>query len=176
MKLKITDEFLWKLFSLSQKTKDILYFLGLSSFKEVFVPYSFSIRRIYEKRRAKTNFSKFIYRLKRNGYIKVKSLDPKGGFIITKKGFKKILKVALKKYQKKKRKDGKLIMVVFDIPERKRKLRDFLREILKSLGFVFFQKSIWISPFEVLEKTQLFVQKNDLEKYVKIFLIEKVEP
>lgn len=66
-------------------------------------------------------------------------------------------------------------MVIFDIPEKKRKLRDFFREVLKNLGFKFLQKSIWVCPYDMLNKVQKIIQKSDLEKQVRIFLIEEVE-
>jgi len=42
--------------------------------------------------------------------------------------------------------DGKWRMVVFDIPESSRKLREDLRNLIKAQSFGCLQKSIWISP------------------------------
>jgi len=175
MKLPITDEFLWELFHLSQEVEDLFLFLGFGNWRETFVPPDFSIRRLYEKRKAKKSFNDFINYLKRKGYIKAKALEPNQGVIITKKGLEKILKIALKKTEKKRRKDGKWIMVVFDIPERKRKLRDLFRENLQILGFKFFQKSTWVCPFDVLKELEGIIQPHGLEDYVRIFLIEEIE-
>jgi len=175
MRIPITDDFLWKVFSISQKTGDILFFLGFGNRKEPLVPPSCSIRRIYEKRKAKQNFSRFLGYLIRRGYIKVKNLEPNQGFFITQKGIEKVFKVALQKTEKKKRKDGRWLMVVFDIPEKKKTLRNLFRTELQILGFKFFQKSIWVCPFDVLREVQAIVQKHNLEKYVKIFLIQEVE-
>ena len=174
MRIPITDDFLWKVFSISQKTGDILFFLGFGNRKEPLVPPSCSIRRIYEKRKAKQNFSRFLGYLIRRGYIKVKNLEPNQGFFITQKGMEKIFKIELGKTEKKKRKDGKWLMIIFDIPERKRSLRDLLRENLQSLGFKFFQKSTWICPWDVLKEVQTIIQRYNLAKYVKIFLIEEI--
>src|SRR3990167_1742090 len=46
-----------------------------------------------------------------------------------------------------KRWDGKWRIVLFDIPEPKKKIRDSLRRKLKALGFLEFQKSVFIYPF-----------------------------
>jgi hypothetical protein len=175
MKLPITDEFLWELFRLSQKTEDILSFLGFRSWKEVFVPSHFSARRIYEKRKAKQKFSDFVRYLIKQGYIKVKTLEPNQGIFITQKGIEKVFKVALQKTEKKKREDGKWLMVVFDIPEKKKILRNFFRKELQILGFKFFQKSIWVCPLDVLKNIQAIIQRHNLERYVKIFLIQEIE-
>ena len=175
MRLPITDEFLWKDFHISQKTGDILFFLGFANRREPLVPPSLSIRRIYEKRKAKQKFSNFIRYLCKKGYIKLKTLEPNQGFFITQKGMEKIFKVAILKTAKNKREDGKWLMVVFDIPENKKSLRNLFRAELQILGFEFFQKSIWVCPFDVLGETQMIVQKHNLEKNVKIFLIQEIE-
>lgn len=44
-------------------------------------------------------------------------------------------------------KDGVWKIVIFDIPEKKRAIRNHLRSKLKALGFQKWQESIWISPF-----------------------------
>jgi len=175
MKLPITDEFLWELFHLSQKVEDVFHFLGLGSWREVFVPPSFSIQRLYEKRKAKQKFNDFIRYLIKQGYIKVKALEPNSGVILTQKGMEKVLKIALGRTEKKRRKDGKWVMIIFDIPERKRTLRDLLRRNLQILGFKFFQKSIWVCPYDVLKEAQGIIQAYNLENYVRIFLIEEIE-
>jgi CRISPR-associated endonuclease Cas2 len=47
------------------------------------------------------------------------------------------------------KKDGIWKIVVFDIPESKRYIRNVLRSKLQSLGFQKWQNSIWVSPFEL---------------------------
>lgn len=134
-----------------------------------------SFRRIYNKKKRKWAFANFVWHLKKNGYIKAKGLEPREGIILTQKGMERVLKTALKKVKKKKRRDGNWLMLIFDIPEKKRKLRDLLRENLQILGFKLLQKSIWVCPYDILEQVQGIIQKYNLEKYVKIFLIKEVE-
>lgn len=45
--------------------------------------------------------------------------------------------------------DKKWRVVIFDISEKDRKSRDFLRRELKELGFGMLQESVWISPFPI---------------------------
>jgi len=52
--------------------------------------------------------------------------------------------------------DGAVCLVVFDVPEVKKKLRDQLRFLLMSLGFSPLQKSVWISPFDVASLLENF--------------------
>lgn len=43
--------------------------------------------------------------------------------------------------------DGKWRIVMFDVPEKRKKVRDILRMLLRSAGFVHFQDSAWIQPY-----------------------------
>ncbi|MBI4185692.1 CRISPR-associated endonuclease Cas2 [Candidatus Berkelbacteria bacterium] len=42
--------------------------------------------------------------------------------------------------------DGRWRLVIWDVPEVRRRERDLVRQILKKLGFVRIQRSIWVSP------------------------------
>jgi len=43
--------------------------------------------------------------------------------------------------------DGKWRIVLFDVPEKRKKVRDTLRMLLRSAGFIHFQHSAWIQPY-----------------------------
>lgn len=43
--------------------------------------------------------------------------------------------------------DGVWKLIIFDIPEKKRKIRDHIRGRIKALGFKKWQTSIWASPY-----------------------------
>lgn len=43
--------------------------------------------------------------------------------------------------------DGKWRLVMFDVPEKRKKVRDTLRLLLRGAGFVHFQDSAWIQPY-----------------------------
>jgi len=173
-RLPITDEFLWELFNFCWKASDIFNWPA-KSWLEVGIPPSDRIDRIIQKKKSKYTFKKLINHLSRTGYIKVKSLEAKDGVVLTSKGMEKILKISLYKMNKKRRKDKKWIMIIFDVPEKKRKLRDVFREKLQISGFKELQKSVWISPYDVLREIQFLIQKISLQKYTKIFLIEEQE-
>ena len=65
-------------------------------------------------------------------------------------------------------------MLIFDMPARNRKARNLLRSILQNLGYKMFQQSVWITPYDVSEKTESYLQMYSLDRYVKIFLIEEI--
>lgn len=52
--------------------------------------------------------------------------------------------------------DGKWRLIVFDVPESKRNIRDYFRSLLKRLGFAEFQRSMWLCP----HKTPPFLLKT----------------
>lgn len=179
MRLPITDEFLWDLYNLLEKTDEIIDELFLSPSRRMrSLRYSVELdklRKKYERKRARRNFRQFIYYLKKQGYIKIKNLEEKQGVLLTKKGAEKVLKTKFKMKEKKKRKDRKWLMVIFDIPERKRKLRTLFREYLQFLGFKMLQQSVWVCPFNVFKEIEGVIRRYSIDPYVKIFFIEEIE-
>ena len=175
MKLTITDQFLWDLYTMLDKTGDILKFITRRPTMYNYLPGSKNqIFDKYCKNKGKEAFSKFIYRLKSNNYIKVENLKGKQAIILTKEGLNKALKASFSIEKRQKRKDGKWTMLIFDVPEKYRKSRDLLRSILHNLGYKIFQQSVWITPYDVSEKTERLLQFYSLDIYVKIFLIKEI--
>ncbi len=171
----MTDKFLWDVYNLLEKTDETLGILMPPvRMKEAIYPDLRKLREKYEKERMRRTFSQFINYLKRKGYIKIKTIEGKQAILITKNGINKALKAKFRMVEKKKRKDGKWIMLIYDIPETKKSLRHLLREMLYIFGYRMFQKSVWICPYDVLEETENFIQRNSLDKYVRIFLIEEI--
>jgi len=177
MKISITDQFLLNLYKFVEITGDVLEtaFPPIPTMKEATLPDFRKLRKEYEKRKAKKSFTRFVYCLKKQGYIKVKNLKTKQGIILTKKGIDKALKAKFKTEKKRKRKDGKWIMLIFDIPEKKRKMRDLLREMLSFLGYKMLQQSVWVCAYDVLKETENFIQRKSLDQYIKMFLIKEIE-
>ena len=178
MKLHITDQFLWDIYREVEKIGDVAHFLirPRHTMRDVAPDSNDPRNRRYLKKFSNQQFSKLIYNLKKNNYIRVKNLEGKKAIILTQKGIDKALKASFKieSQQKIKRIDGKWIMVIFDIPTEKEWKRGILRSILQNLGYKMFQKSVWITPYDVQEKTEEQVQFHNLDKYIRIFLIEEM--
>jgi DNA-binding transcriptional regulator PaaX len=69
------------------------------------------------------------------------------------------------KLNKPKKWDGKWRVMIFDIPEKKKRERDKIRRLFKEAGIVSLQKSVWVYPYEcediiTLLKTELGVGKD----------------
>ena len=70
--------------------------------------------------------------------------------------------------KKPKKWDGKWRVVVFDIPEGKRRLRDSLRMRLKTLGFYELQRSVFVFPYPCENEVTTLISAFGLEEEVRI--------
>ena len=175
MKLPITDKFLLDVYDYAEKLNKTFDIFAYKTIEEAYCPSLYDLRNQYKSQKSKQRFSQLIYRLKRNGYIEIKNLKQNKGVVLTKKGTEKILKAKLKIKTKQKRSDRKWQMIIFDIPEEKRYLRDLLRDNLRLLGYRILQQSIWVCPYNVFKETESFLRKYSIDPYVKLFLIEEIE-
>ena len=180
MKTNVSDQLLWDLYEFLKPTINVadVLFTPRTAYQlkhQVFSEQS-RIFSKYKKKMNSQNFSKLIYYLKKKNYIKVKNLEGKKAIMITKKGIDKALVSYFKKENTifKKRADGKWIMIIFDIPKKYNKARNLLRNVLQSLEYKLFQHSVWVTPYDVSDKTEQLLQFYSLDSYVKIFLIEKI--
>lgn len=86
---------------------------------------------------------------------------------LTKKGQIRLARLALYAGIPKKHWDGRWRIVIFDVPEKRRRSRDLLRETLAGIGFCRLQNSVWVYPYDcedlvTLLKTDFAVGKNVL--------------
>ncbi|OGZ79238.1 MAG: CRISPR-associated endonuclease Cas2 [Candidatus Staskawiczbacteria bacterium RIFOXYD2_FULL_37_9] len=71
--------------------------------------------------------------------------------------------------------DGKWRIVIFDIPENKRRrMRDAMRQKLQGLGFYQMQKSVWVFPYECEKEIQLLCEVFEVNPFVNIITSEKI--
>jgi len=80
------------------------------------------------------------------------------------------------KFHKKEQKwDGGWRIVFFDIPEHKRKYRDYLRKVLKLVGFNEFQKSIWIYPYPVPAFLKDLIFEYNIKPHVRFITTNLID-
>ncbi|MEK7614479.1 MAG: CRISPR-associated endonuclease Cas2 [Patescibacteria group bacterium] len=77
--------------------------------------------------------------------------------------------------KKPKRWDGKWRMVIYDLKESKKKLRDQLRMTLISFGFVKLQKSIWVYPHDCEDLITLIKADFKIGKEVLYVIADTIE-
>lgn len=69
--------------------------------------------------------------------------------------------------KKQKKWDGKWRLVIFDIPEERKKIRDSFRSHLKRLGFVEFQKSVFAFPYPCEDEIAILINFHRLNGNVR---------
>ncbi len=65
--------------------------------------------------------------------------------------------------------DGKWRVVVFDIPEKNRRVRQALRMGLRMLEFKLLQKSVWVSKVDCTKELRKYIRELSLSDYVLVF-------
>jgi len=114
------------------------------------------------------NMYQSIWRKLRIKDIKISKTKGKVHVKLTSKGKAKIKEKFPILFKSKKRWDGFFRVVIYDISEESRRVRDNFRKKLKELGFGFLQKSVWLSPYDFLEDLKKFLKANKLDKKVLI--------
>jgi DNA-binding transcriptional regulator PaaX len=109
----------------------------------------------------------------------------KGGYLrwedrklrLTDKGEKKLRSLELKDYQlpKPKRWDGRWRVLIFDIPEHRKGLRDKVRRTLMTVGFVRLQDSVWIYPHDCEELIALLKADFKIGKDMLYMIVDTLE-
>lgn len=74
-----------------------------------------------------------------------------------------------------KRWDKKWRMVIFDIPEKFKKARDALARSLKNMGFLQFQKSVFVHPFDCENEVDFVIEFFNLRPYVRFIIAENID-
>ena len=77
--------------------------------------------------------------------------------------------------KKEKNWNGKWFLVFFDIPEMQRNKRDYRRKFLQKIGFYYYQKSVYVFPYECEKEIALIKQIVEGGKYMKYIIADKIE-
>lgn len=121
----------------------------------------------------KQQFYNLLTKLKNQGLVEKKI--SKHGILwkITSAGLQKlrIFKENRKEYETVS--DNKPKIVAYDIPEREKQKRAWLREVLRLLGFQMLQKSLWMGKSKIPEDFLLDLRKKGIIDCVHIFEITK---
>jgi CRISPR-associated endonuclease Cas2 len=80
---------------------------------------------------------------------------------ITEKGRQR-LKAVLPQYDEKRIWDGRLHLITYDVPEKRKTDREKLRRCLRQLRCGKLQDSVWITPYNPIDVLRRFIQANNL--------------
>lgn len=97
--------------------------------------------------------------------------------VLRERGKKKTLAYNLDtmEIKKPKRWDGLWQLVIFDIPEDKKKSRDALARKLRQLGFLPLQKSVFVYPYECRDEINFIVEIFELKPYVRYIVANEID-
>lgn len=165
MNIMLTDR------STSYRRARQLSYWGIKGFKQDWA-------ELYRKRQ---QFYSTLNKLKREGLIVKKRSGLASLWSISKKGkgrlaelYKRGSAIQLPPPQKyPKKKSSGLIVVSFDIPERERRKRDWLRSHLIALGLSSLQKSVWIGRVGLPQEFLKDLRKYKLLPYIHVFSVNK---
>ncbi len=118
---------------------------------------------------------KFLSKLKHDGLInETKGENPK--FSISNRGKAKLiqLKNKLPNRYYEKINQNRLTIISFDIPEKLRGKRDWLREVIRNLDFKMIHQSVWIGKTKIPKQFILDLGEMNILEYVEIFEINKM--
>lgn len=119
--------------------------------------------KVSRKKYKPSTFYGTLHRLEEKGWVESKGERRQKIIAITPLGRAQLL-VSRKKL--KKEWDGKWRLVIFDVPEKKRKNRDFFRYQLRAIGLQPIQRSVWVTPFNLLPEVEELVEMCEVKSYV----------
>jgi len=70
----------------------------------------------------------------------------------------------------------KNLLLIYDIPERRKKERDWFRRQLKNYDFIMIQRSVWIGPSPLPENFLSYLKRIGLQSEFKTFKLAKSYP
>lgn len=132
---------------------------------------SFTRRRGNFQVNPKYRTQQTLWGLRRSGYIRVrKAQECFGSIILTRKGERHLMKCMIEAVGLKMPKcwDRKFWFVLFDIPASRRNVRDALRFYLRRLGFMQYQKSVWVHPAPCKEEIAFLRDYFSLRSGVRV--------
>jgi len=122
-------------------------------------------------------FSQTIGRLKKQKLVEIVEENGQTLVRITQEGKVRALRYKLGEITVKKPKvwDRKWRIVIFDIPEKYKRVREIFRNHLKALGFYMVQKSVWLHPYPCFDEIEFIRQIYDVGINVTYLVAEQIE-
>lgn len=121
---------------------------------------------------ARRHIDTLLYKLIRRGWIQEEYVETKRILKLTKEGQLEALFQKAKLEPGRVNWDGKWRMVVFDVPEQARAVRNRLRSLLKEFGFYSLQASVYVYPFALNVQAVKYLEETGLMRYIRCARID----
>jgi DNA-binding transcriptional regulator PaaX len=168
-------------------TKEILFYLALGGAIVLAATSPYTANNIlryfqgkghFKRLKEKLKFSQALSRMKSSRLIITKQ-NQNGNFLVelTEKGKHKVKELQFENLTIPRQEKWDTIwrIVLFDIPKKKNRARDALRQKLRSLGFIQFQESAWVYPYPCNQEIEFIVEFFEVYPYVQIIEARKVQ-
>lgn len=114
-------------------------------------------------------------RLERRNLVGARRRGRSDEWFLTPEGERSLQRLQAKmRYVTPRRWDGKWRLVIFDVPERIRGRRNFLRKELSDFGFHQLQKSVWVMPYPLPAAFSEFIGELELGKHLRVLTAERI--
>ena len=151
--------------------EDILEILNTPQFYYKGIAMNALFLPVFDNRNHKYIQNSF-YGLHKNGFLEKKD----GKFFINKKGrecLEKKKKIYLRNFEPALNNNPKNLLLLYDIPEDKKKERDWFRRTLIKYSFIMIQRSVWVGPSPLPKEFLDYVKSIGLKDSIKTFKLEK---
>jgi len=135
----------------------------------VIAPNTLQLLKYLDKNRQRKRNPKYLINTALTHLVAKKyiSISKSGQLLLTKEGERRLHLIEYGTYPLPKTKwDKKWRIVCFDVSEKRKRSREKLRLLLRQVGFVRLQNSVWVFPYDVEEVINLIKVGNFLEKEV----------
>lgn len=127
-----------------------------------------------EKRDPRGRMREALLRLQRKGLVR----NVNGRYLITEAGSRKISLMEAGSVGRRKKDrpwDGKWRIIMFDVWERRKSVRERLRHLLIGAGFVRLQDSVWVTPYPAEELCELVRSELKVGSGMRYVLAEAID-
>lgn len=164
------------------RVKDILKLLAggtviALSFAFPTLPMAVAPFIVNSKRYRQSQFGQALKRLRKQKLVEIVHQNGEPVVRITEEGRMRVLRYKLYEMEVKRPKswDGKWRMVIFDIPEKYKRMREIFRNHLKLMEFYPLQKSVWVHPFPCFDEVEFLRQIYHVGVSVTYVVAERIE-
>ncbi len=142
------------------------------------LPKAFNKLPAIKRAKLRYQYKTVLGRLAAQGYIVFEKRDGKQYARITESGRKALVfeqEKAKLSDTKKRRWNGRWRVIIFDIPERRRRTRDRLRNLMQETGFVRLQDSVWVFPYDCEDFISLVKAELKIGSAILYMVVEQIE-
>ena len=163
------------------KTKDVLKVIGISGLvisSVIFPGLPYALTKIIKpwKNVNRSNLGQIIKRLERQDLISITGGNNQTKILITEKGKQRLLQYDYENLLiKSKKLDGKWRVVVFDIPENRKRNRDAFSRKLTQLGFIRLQDSVFATPYNCKNEVDFLCHYLLISDFVTLLVVDKID-